>query len=372
MTLRVFLFTLLLMITPMPRLHAEIKIGWIGPLTGNAAALGVDTVPAIQIAFDEINARGGINGHTLRLIVEDDQYITSKTLSAYRKLVHVDGVQVLFVLTYGGLFAVADQAMRDNILLVDTLDCDEHIARLPANILCIAKTTESMGQGIADQIAAAGDHPSAVIYYDGDPFMGTLYESFKNQLQDKGIRPSLVHTYNESNSDFRSFVTRIKHNKDVKSVVLFGYDQLGRAARMIREAGVNISFYGVNTATSPGFQKLTEGATEGMRGTAFLAPDSEQLEKFRREFIEKTGREWQFETSTIPSYDAAQLIANSLRKLVSAESAALKVTEIRESLLAVRDYIGLSGTITIDKDGATRSIPVRNVVFAGGKAKLAP
>lgn len=79
--------------------HAEIKIGWIGPLTGNAAALGVDSSAAVQLAVDQINRQGGIDGEKIQLFIEDDQYESAKTVRAYSKLVHQQGVKTLLIVT---------------------------------------------------------------------------------------------------------------------------------------------------------------------------------------------------------------------------------------------------------------------------------
>ena len=51
----------------------EIKIGWIGPLSGNAAVLGIDSAEVVQMVFDRANAEGGVHGKRLKLFVEDDQ-----------------------------------------------------------------------------------------------------------------------------------------------------------------------------------------------------------------------------------------------------------------------------------------------------------
>ena len=83
--------------------HGEVVIGWIGPLTGSSAVLGVDSVAVARAAFEEVNARGGVAGHKIRFIAEDDQYMTSKTVSAYSRLVTVEKAKIIFVLTYGGI-----------------------------------------------------------------------------------------------------------------------------------------------------------------------------------------------------------------------------------------------------------------------------
>ncbi len=80
----------------------KIKLGYIGPLTGDAAILGIEASQAIQLAVDEINSTGGIDGKQIQLIVEDDQYDAAKSLTAYNKLVNQDGVETIIMSTYGG------------------------------------------------------------------------------------------------------------------------------------------------------------------------------------------------------------------------------------------------------------------------------
>lgn len=370
MTIRTMILLVVVSVTTCTA-AAEIPIGWIGPLTGNAAILGVDSVPAIEIAIEEINAAGGINGEKLVLLVEDDQYITAKTISAYNNLVHTRGVRIIFALTYGGLAAIAPRAQRDGVIIIDTLDADEETATLPSNTFCIAKTTEGMGVALAKQILSHDDFPLAVVYFDGDPFMGILAKSLIGEMERQGKKPEIVDTYNDGTTDFRSLVTRVI-SRNIRAVALLGYDQLGLAARTIRDLGSSAQLYGVNTATSPGFRTLAGNSITGMRGVAFLAPESAALEGFRKRFVSRVGRPWQFETSTPTSYDAMRLIAGALLTPGAVTTAATGKVDthtdtIRTALLGVKNYQGISGTITIDADGITRSLGVTSGVFKDGK-----
>ena len=346
---------------------AEIKIGWIGPLTGNAAILGVDTIPAIQIAFDAVNAAGGIGGEKLRLVIEDDQYETAKTVSAYNRLVHVEGIKVIYILTYGGLFAVAPRAQSEGVLLLDPLDCDEAIAKLPSNTLCIAKTTEALGAMLAQQIIKNNEAPPAILYFDGDPFMGTAAQAVIDELKRHEIEPSYVETHNDATDDFKSSLAKIKALPQTKSLVLLGYDRIGLAAKQARSLGINLRFYGVNTVTSPGFLALAGDAAEGILGSAFRAERTPSYLAFIAEFKQRVGREPNFETSTIPAYDTARLLAQSLtRSGFDQTGKVIKVENLRAEFIGVKDYSGLSGTITIDPDGITRSIKVHPVILSRG------
>jgi ABC-type branched-subunit amino acid transport system substrate-binding protein len=65
------------------------------------------------MAFDEVNAKGGVNGSKLKLLVEDDQHSTPKTVAAHQKLVSSDGVKFVIALTYGGVFALSEKAKKE-------------------------------------------------------------------------------------------------------------------------------------------------------------------------------------------------------------------------------------------------------------------
>ena len=126
-----------------------IRIGWSGPLTGNSAVLGIDSVEAVRIAIDKVNAQGGIKGRTIELIVEDDQYDTAKAVSAYSNLVN-RGAVVIIASTYGGVMATGQKAVKDKVIVINPLDSNNDLAALPENTFSIATESESIGRIIAD------------------------------------------------------------------------------------------------------------------------------------------------------------------------------------------------------------------------------
>ena len=73
--------------------NTEIVIGFSGPLTGNAAVYGVAVQNGAQMAVDEINAAGGLNGYKLKLIATDDQHDATKVATNYANLIN-QGMQV--------------------------------------------------------------------------------------------------------------------------------------------------------------------------------------------------------------------------------------------------------------------------------------
>ena len=163
-----------------------IRIGWCGPLSGNSAVLGIDSVQAARIAIEEANASGGINGRKIELVVEDDQYDTVKALSAYNKLVNQDGVAAVLMSTYGAVFSTAERALADGVLVINPLDCNNDIAALAQNTFCIATESESIGRIIAEDIGWRGLKSVGIIFDQSNPFMVLVNKALGKRLDNLG------------------------------------------------------------------------------------------------------------------------------------------------------------------------------------------
>ena len=337
-------------------LNAEetIKIGWIGPLSGSAAVLGMDGMPAAQLAVDEINSQGGINGTKLSLIVEDDQYSSPRTVSAYNKLVKLQGVKILMVVTYSGLFAIAPLAEKDGVILIDPLDCDENIGALPMNTFCSAKTTEDLGYAMADEILRENRFPLGVIYFDGDAFMGTVNKALMARVKEHGDKAIVTTTYDNSTADFKPLLLKLKAANPA-ALALLGYDQLGTALKQARELGIDAQVYALTTLISEAGRKLAGDSSEGARVVAWFAPPSSRLEAFRESLTKRLGRKLLPDVFVTPAYDITYLLASLLKKGgYNTAQRAVDAAKLRELLYGTRDFVGVSGKFSIDEKGMAR------------------
>lgn len=343
-----------------------IVIGWSGPLTGNCAVVGVDSVAAVQLVIDKANQNGGIGGRQLKLVVEDDGYITTKAVTAYRKLVDQDKAKVIIANTYGGIFATAAQAVRDQVLVIDPLDCNEEIARLPENTLCLATKTESISKAFSDHIIANKVKSVLLLVEESDGWMQLIAENTRELLEKDGIR--VLEEYTPSaTASYKSILVKAKNAK-VKAIVLLGNDQMGAAVREMGELGIEVQIYGVGSILSPGFQALAAGGLEGALVSSWLAPRTAAYRKFLSQFKEKNGRDPALELATMPSYDVAGMLLSCLRRIIH-KGDDISSNAIRQCLLNQKDYPGLTGKISFDRDGAVRSIHERLYRFQGGQLR---
>ena len=344
----------------------DLKLGFIGPLSGNAAILGADALPAIQIAIEEERALGT----DIQLFVEDDQYLTQSSVNAYKKLTNLNSVDSMIFLTYGGVFALKDVMERDGTLVIDTLDCDNHIARISArNIICISKGTEDMGEVVAKSIIQKGINSVSFIYFDADPFMGTLAESTKSYLENNSKVKIIGYDGYSKDLDFKTVLLKSKRQK-VGAYIFYGYDGIGNAMKQARNLKISEPFFSVNTIMSPGFREAGRESLEGTFVSTYMAPKNDRYNEFIKKFEQKTGKKPSFEVSTFPSYDAVKLLGAGVREYKKQKSTKPLKAFLTDYFYKVKGYDGLAGPITIDSDGATRTI--KNDLFLYENASLKP
>ena len=341
---------------------APIKIGWIGPLSGPSAVVGIDAAPAIRLVFDEVNARGGINGRKIELIAEDDRYVTAESIAAYHKLQSAEQVNIIFSSTYGAVFATASDARRDDVLMIDTLDCNDDIAALPENTLCIATWTGSIAEGFVANIVQRKIDQTLILVEDSDPWMQFIAERTAESLRSGG-RHAVIEQTSISTTDYKP---QLLKNRGSGAIIALGNDEMGTALRQAKQLGMRAQFYGVGSMLSPGFQQLAGSALEGAFASSWQAPHSAEREHFIRSFNARIGRDPFLELSVIPGYDMANILVTCL-KSAARDDIALRTEDIRSCILQTQGYRGAAGEIRFDADGAVRSIRERLYRIHDGK-----
>jgi ABC-type branched-subunit amino acid transport system substrate-binding protein len=118
--------------------------------------------------------------------------------------------------------------------------------------------------------------------------------------------------------------------------------------------------------TSEGYQASAQGAAEGTFVSVWRAPQSDRYRKFLADFSAINHRLPTLEIATIPTYDATELILQYIKTDVIDSEQTFQPLKLRESLYDIKSYNGVSGTITIDPDGATRSFSVATYQFHDG------
>lgn len=306
-------------------------VGWIGPLSGDYALVGRENLRGVQLALDEFNS-------SIKLVVEDDQYDETKTITAYQKLIHVENAKSLLLVTYGGVLALGSQAESDNTIIVSSVDTSEEIANAGENVFGIGIYDEGIGFELADfAVKNLSAKTIGVLYNNVDPFVLLVVESFK---QKTGEAKVIVEQYQPEDKDFRTQLAKLK---EVDALLIIGFDEAGLAAKQARELGIKAPLLGIDTVLSEGYKNNAGPAYEEMYFTSWTPSDKEQYDSFVQRYKAKFGEEPQQILFAATGYDAAKTLFNALDEDVKSDLASLQSQ-------------GLTGTLTMSEDGIVRSV----------------
>ncbi len=187
------------------------KIGGIGPTTGNNAIYGTAVQNGIQLAVDEINADGGINGYQIEYQFEDDQSDSEKSVNAYNTLKDWGMQMLVGTVTSTPCVAVVEETHADNMFqFTPSATTVEAIQYDNAFRMCFSDP--SQGTVSADYIADnALASKIAIIYDSSDTYSTGIYQSFVSEAEARGLEIVAAEAFTaDSNTDFSVQIQKAK------------------------------------------------------------------------------------------------------------------------------------------------------------------
>ncbi len=187
--------------------NTEFKIGFSGPLTGAAAIYGVAVQNAAQMAVDEINAAGGLNGIKFQLVATDDTHDASKVAANYANL-YEGGMQVSLgtVTTTPGL-EFSKLSAEDEVFFLTPSASGDDIPKTGNGFqMCFADGNQ--GKVAADYVNSLGLEKIGVFYKSDDAYSNGIFEQFKDNLKD-GIQ-TVEAVFTGEAQDFSAQISSLK------------------------------------------------------------------------------------------------------------------------------------------------------------------
>lgn len=175
----------------------RIKIGGIGPLTGGAAIYGNAVKNAMEIAVEEVNAKGGVQ---FELNFQDDAHDAESSVNAYGILMDW-GMQVLVgPVTSTPAAAVAPEAEADGVFMLTPAASSVKVIENKTHVFQMCFSDPNQGVGAADYMSEHHVGGSvAVIYRSDDAYSVGIYEKFVSEAENKGISIVYTGTFEEAN-----------------------------------------------------------------------------------------------------------------------------------------------------------------------------
>lgn len=323
----------------------ELLIASANPMTGNSSDFGDMKVKAIQLAFDEVNQSGGIDGKKLTLLIGDDASLPKKahklavTLAADPK-----------VLAVIGHFNSANTLVTRNVyngaglpVITDSVNRSITDGTTPYLFRIVPTDQVAAEQLVQYAVNKLYFKKFAIIYVNND-YSKDMKEYFRAKIRQLGSEVTAIEIFFEGRTkDFTPELEKIKHSAP-DSIIFIGYDkEAALIARQARDIGITTPFISTDGISSQELINLGGTAVEGIRFNGFFHTSMKQnsSEKFSKAFIEYYGKEP--DSYAALAYDSAQILIEAIRKNGASREG------IYTYLTTLKNFPGVTGNITFDE-----------------------
>lgn len=329
-------------------------IGGIGPTTGATAIYGTAVKNGAQIAVDEINAAGGINGKQIEYRFEDDQNDAEKSVNAYNTLKDWGMQMLVGTTTTAPCIAVAGKTASDNMFqITPSASAPYVLSSGNGNIFQVCFTDPNQGIASAQYIAENKLAKKIGIIYDSsDVYSSGIEEKFEAEAKDKGLQIVSKAAFTaDSKTDFG---TQLQKAKDAGADLLFLPIYYQEASIILKQAdtmGYKPKFFGVDGMD--GILTVENFDTKLAEGVMLLTPfAADAKDKAVQNFV-KTYKEKYKDTPNqfaADSYDAVYALKAAIEE--SKATPDMSASDMCDALKGAMTKIKMQG-LTGGKDGLT-------------------
>ena len=243
---------------------AEVKIGVAAALSGGAGQYGNAIRNGFQLAAEEINGAGGVNGDKIALVIEDEQGKKEEAINVFKKLIFQDRVLMVFGPTLSNSAQAADPiAQAAKTVAFGTSNTADGITSI-GNFVFRNSVTEADVLPATIKMAAqkAGVKNVAVLYGNDDVFTKSGYDDFKKALEDLKIPVTTTETFAKGDVDFKAQLTKIKASNPDAIVLSALVAEGGPIMVQARQLGIEVPIIGGNGMNSPRVFELAKDKSD--------------------------------------------------------------------------------------------------------------
>ena len=342
-----------------------INIGFIGPQTGDLAVYGETEKNVTQIAVDEINKNGGINGKQIQVTYEDDQCMGKNALSAAQKLIDIDRIKILLVTCSQSVLPIAPITEKAHAIVFASYAASSEISDAGDYVFRNAYSNADISRVAAENVIQ--HHFKIAIISEITDYAADLRDNFKREFTQKGGIIVSEENFVAGVKDFRAPLTKIISAKPEAIFINPTSDATGiPLLKQLRELGYKGPLYGNFLGSGKNVQALAEA--QGMIYFADpVAADSplkaDLLEKYKARY----GVYPDYEYPAVARYDSIYILAQAIKNVGD------DPTAIRDYLYQMPDFTGALGTYRFnDKGDITNVRPVVNQIVNGQAVKYNP
>jgi branched-chain amino acid transport system substrate-binding protein len=337
-----------------------IKIGVAGPMTGDQSKMGMDFRNGVTMAVEEWNARGGLFGKKVELVIGDDQHDPKQAVSVANKLINEGVVGVIGHFNSSCSIPASDIYDRAGIPMISPGSTNpEFTDRGYKGVFRVCGRDDQQGKVGADFATRELKLKKVAVIHDKTTYGQGLADEFKKALGE-GVQVVYYGGIVQGDKDFKSILTSIREKNP--ELIFFGgiYPEAGLLVRQARELGIKAPFMSGDGTIDPKFIEIAGAdAAEGTYLT--FSPDPNNIPT-AKDFIKNyTGEFGEIGPYSIYAYDAANIMLAAIKQAGSTNGRA-----VIEKLHSA-EFIGATGKIKFYAKGDVTSAPYVVWITRGGK-----
>jgi branched-chain amino acid transport system substrate-binding protein len=324
-----------------------IVVGYYGDLTGRTSNFGQSTKNGVEMAADEINKAGGINGRQISILSEDDEGRPEKAATVVTKLISQDRVIALLgEVASGNTLAAAPKAQAAKVPMISPSSTNPAVTQVGDYIFRVCFIDPFQGEVMAKFAFNTLKAKKAAIMLDfNSPYSRGLTEFFEKSFAKLGGQILSKQSYTQGDRDYKGQLTAIRSlNPDVIYVPGY-YGEVGVIAKQAQQLGIKVPLLGGDGWDATQLWELGGSALNGDFISNHYSVDdpSPAIQKFVADYKGRYSKAP--DALAALGYDSMRVLADSLKRAGTSEG-----TKLRDAIAATKDFAGVTGVITIDAE----------------------
>lgn len=343
-----------------------IKIGFIGPLSGDAAVYGEPGRNIVQLAVEEINSKGGINGRSIEMVYENGNCNGKDGANAMQKLVNIDKVKVVI----GGFcssesLAAVPIAEQNKVFLLSNGSSSPDLTGISEYFARNYPSDATQGAVLANVVYKDKNARKVAFIQEQLDYPLGIYKAFNKTFRDLGGE-TIKEEFPSEETDFRSILTKLRAAKpDALFVDTQTPAVAERILQQLSDLGWTIQLL-VSDAVTGDVETVRRNATilEGTLAAEFgIDPSNQKFQTLLSGYQKKYGSEVPFQSYAQTEYDSVYMLRDAISEV------GYDAGKIARWFREVKNWEGASGLTTIGDDGDRDGGHVPKIV-KGGKVEL--
>lgn len=324
-----------------------IIVGEYGSMTGSEATFGASTNNGIQLATEQLNNAGGINGKHVSIALEDDASDATKAETAVKRLIdekHV--IAVLGEVASGSSMAAGPVCQAAQVPMISPSSTNPAVTQIGDYIFRVC-FIDSYQAAVVARFAHDWLHATKVAIFTNKsiPYSVGFSDNFKTAFTGMGGQIVSEQSYSKDDKDYRGALTAIQAANPQAILVPGYYSDAGSIAKQARDLGIKVPLLGGDGWDSQALFVTGDDAVDGCYFSDHVAMDEPNpvVQDFVKTYKAKYNQ--QPDALSALGFDAANLLFDAMKRAKS-----LTGPDIRDAIAATKGFKGVTGTITIDAD----------------------